>query len=88
MGHNTGICSSTLQEGNVLVNDVFIWLYEGRHMVKDHSDDERGNPLLPHGLLFLISNKGSFVCITPTERITPTASFVTPVVEHWLEATV
>ena len=28
--------------------------------VKDHSDSERGNPLLPHGLLFLISSKGSF----------------------------
>ena len=22
-------------------------------MVKDHSDRERGNPLLPHGLLFV-----------------------------------
>ena len=28
-------------------------------MVKDHSDSERGNP---HGLLFLISSKGSFIC--------------------------
>ena len=26
-------------------------------MVKDHSDSERGNPLSPHGLLFLISSK-------------------------------
>ena len=24
-------------------------------MVKDHSDSERGNPLLPHGLLFSIN---------------------------------
>ena len=32
-------------------------------MVKDHSDSERGNPLPPHGLLFPISSKGSFVCI-------------------------
>ena len=30
-------------------------------MVKDHSDNQRGNLLLPlHGLLFSISNKGSF----------------------------
>ena len=29
-------------------------------MVKDHSDFEGGNPLLPHGLLFSISSKGSF----------------------------
>ena len=38
----------------------FIYGYNGvRHMVKDHSDSERGNPLPPHGLLFPISSKGS-----------------------------
>ena len=31
-------------------------------MVKDHSDSERGNPLPPHGLLFPINRKGSFIC--------------------------
>ena len=31
-------------------------------MVKDHSDSESGNPLPPHGLLFPISSKGSFIC--------------------------
>ena len=34
-------------------------------MVKDHSDSERGNTLSPHGLLFPISSKGSFICIIP-----------------------
>ena len=34
-------------------------------MVKDHSDSERGNPLPPHGLLFSINSKGSFICIIP-----------------------
>ena len=34
-------------------------LYGVRHVVKDHSDSERGNPLLPHGLLFPISSKDS-----------------------------
>ena len=34
-------------------------------MVKDHSDSERGNPLPPHGLLFPISSKGSFICTIP-----------------------
>ena len=34
-------------------------------MVKDHSDSERGNPLLPHRLLFPISSKGSFICAIP-----------------------
>ena len=30
-------------------------------MVKDHSESERGNPLPPHGLLFPINSKGSFI---------------------------
>ena len=32
-------------------------------MVKDRSNSERGNPLPPHGLLFPISSKCSFICI-------------------------
>ena len=39
--------------------------YDVGHMVKDHSDSERGNLLLPHGLLFPINSKGSFICIIP-----------------------
>ena len=54
-------------------------------MVKDHSDSERGNPLLPHGLLFSINSKASFYMHHPTDRIAHTMAFVTPVVEHWLE---
>ena len=54
-------------------------------MVKNHSYRERGNPLLPHGLLFPISSKGSFYMHHPTDRITHTTAFVTPVMEHWLE---
>ena len=49
------------------------------HMVKDHTDSKRGNRLPPHGLLFPISSKH------PTDRITHTMAFGTPVVEHWLE---
>ena len=56
------------------------FIYIG-HVVKDHSDSERENLLL-HGLLFPISSKGSFIC---TDRITHTMTFVTPVVEQWLE---
>ena len=40
-------------------------LYGVGHMVKDHSDSERGNPLPPHRLLFPISSKGSFICTIP-----------------------
>ena len=56
-----------------------------RHMVKDHSDSERGNPLPPHGLLFQISSKVFFYMHHPTDRMTHTTVFVTPFVEHWLE---
>ena len=35
-------------------------------MVEDHSDNKRGNPVLPlHGLLFLINSKGSFIYTIP-----------------------
>ena len=57
------------KEGNVLFNDAlntfYLRLYGVGHMVKDHSDSERGNPLPPHGLLFLINSKGYFICIVP-----------------------
>ena len=49
------------KEGNVLFNDThntfYLQLYGVRHMVKDHSDSEKGNPLPPHGLLLPISSK-------------------------------
>ena len=89
LGTNLGcLASLSRKEGNVLFNDTlntfYLRLYGVTHMVKDHSEDsERGNPLPPHGLLFLINSKGSFIC--PTDRITHTTDFVTPVVEHWLE---
>ena len=56
-------------EGNVLFNDAlntfYLRLYAVRHMVNDHSDSEKGNPLPPHRLLFTISSKGSFICTIP-----------------------
>ena len=57
------------KEGNVLFNDAlntfYLWLYGVRHMVKDHSDSEKGNPQPPHRLLFPINSKGSFICTIP-----------------------
>ena len=48
------------RERNVLFNDAlntfYLWLYGVRHMVKDHSDSEKGNPL---------NSKGSFICTIP-----------------------
>ena len=56
-------------EGNVLFNDTlnifYLRLYGVRQMVKDHSDRKKGNLLPPHGLLFPISSKGSFICMIP-----------------------
>ena len=56
------------KEGNVSLNDalnIYLQLYGVRHMVKDHSDSERGNLLPPHRLLFPIGSKGSFICTIP-----------------------
>ena len=57
------------REGNVLFNDAlntfYLQLYGVEHMVKNHSDSERGNLLPPHGLLFPISSKGPFICTIP-----------------------
>ena len=69
---------------NDTLNTFRLWLYGVRHIVKDHSDGERGNLLLPHGLIFPISSKG-FYMHHPIDRIKHTTAFVTPVVEHWME---
>ena len=45
------------------LNTFYSRLYGVRHGKGPLS--ERGNPLLPHGLLFQISIKGSFICIIP-----------------------
>ena len=61
-----GFCynSHRRKEGNVLFNNAlntfYLRLYCIRHIiVKDHSDSERGNPLLPHGVLFPNSSRVS-----------------------------
>ena len=50
---------------NDALNTFYLRLYGVEHMVKDHSDSERGNLLPPHRLLSPISSKGSFICIIP-----------------------
>ena len=62
------------------LNTFYWWLYGIRHMVKDHSDSERGNLLPPHGLLFPINSMGYFIYII-SDRITYTMAFVTPIAE-------
>ena len=57
------------RERNVLfnhtLNTFYLWLYGVRHMVKDHSDSEKGNLLPPHRLVLSINSKGSFICTIP-----------------------
>ena len=57
------------EEGIVLFNDAlntfYLRLYGVGHVVKDHTDSEKRHPLPPHGLLFPISSKYSFICIIP-----------------------
>ena len=57
------------KEGYVLFNNAlntfYLRLYGVRHMVKDHSDSEKGKPLPPHRLLLSINSKGSFICTIP-----------------------
>ena len=36
---------------NDALNTFYLRLYGVRHLVKDHSDSEKGNPLPPHRLL-------------------------------------
>ena len=62
MMHSTHFIYGYMErERNVLFNDAFntfyLRLYGVRHMVKDHSNSEKGNPLLPHRLLLSINSK-------------------------------
>ena len=61
--------TSERERGNVLFNDAlnafYLRLYGVRHMVKDHSDSEKENPLPPHRLLLSINSKGCFICTIP-----------------------
>ena len=46
---------------------LFLWLYEIRHMVKDHLDSERGNLLPPlHGLSFRLAARD--LSYAPSQR--------------------
>ena len=69
---------------NDTLNTFYLRLYGVRHMVKDHSESERGNQLPPHGLLFPINSKGYFICTIP-DRIAQTMPFVKSVLGLWLE---
>ena len=69
------------QEENVLFKDAlvtfYLWLCGVVHMVKDHSNSERGNLLLPlHGFLYSINIQGTFYMHSPIDRIVHTIAYV------------
>ena len=76
--HKPATASERERERNVLFNDAlntfYLRLYGVRHMVKDHCDNEKENPLPPHRLLLSIKSKdNTYHGLCYTSR------------EHWLE---
>ena len=59
------VCDVRLEQITTHSTHFILRLYGVGHMVTDHSDSERVNPLPPHGLLFPINIKGYFICIIP-----------------------
>ena len=61
-----------MKEGNVLFNDTlntfYLWLHGMSPMVKDHSENEGGNPLLPHGLFFPLVIAARVLLYAPSYR--------------------
>ena len=62
---------------NDALNTFYLRLYGVEHMVKDHSDSERGNLLPPHRLLFRLAARVLLYASSHRQD-------VIPVVEHWL----
>ena len=63
-----------MKEGNVLFNDAlktyYLRLYSVGHMVNNHSDSERGNPLPPHGYPFRFLARVRLYVPTPRQDST------------------
>ena len=73
---------------NDALNAFYLRFYGDGHMVKHHSDSQRGNPLSPLvGLHFLISsNVVGFYTHHPTDRIANTMAYGALVVKHMLKS--
>ena len=77
------------KEGNILFNDTlntfYLRLYGIRHMVNEHSNNEKIISTAATWATHSDQQQGIFYTHLTTDRITHTMAFVTPVVEHWLE---
>ena len=84
MIHSIHFIYSYRKGGNVLfkntLNTFYLLLYGVRHMAKDHSDS-----CCNIGYSFRLAARVLLFMHQPTDRITYTTAYVTPVVEHWLE---
>ena len=70
----------------LIMHSLYFWLfmlYGVGHMVKNHSNSEKGNQLLlPHGLIFSITCKvGFFICAIP-HAVVPLSYFLLQQVHH------
>ena len=80
--------SATAFEGSDLLNDAHLFylrLYGVGHMVKDDSDSEKETRRRHMGYSFRVATRVLLYMHLPSDRITHTTAFVTPVVVHWLE---
>ena len=79
-------CVFVRKEGKVLFNDAlntfYLLSYGIGYMIKDHSDRKRIHCHHYMGYSFRLAERD--LLYAPSHRITHTAAFVTPVVEHWL----
>ena len=69
---------------NDTLNTFYLRLYGVRHMVKDHSAREETR-CRHMGDSFRLAARVLLYASSPPDRITHTTTFVTLVVEHWLE---
>ena len=60
-------------------------LYDIGHMVKNHSDSERGNPLLLLDGLLFEQQQMVFYTHHPTDRLNYPMTYIISVVDHWVE---
>ena len=76
--------SKNRKEGNVLFTQICLsYGYVALDLVKDHTGNERWNPLLPlHGLIYPVSNKESFIYI-PSQDSTYHSLWYTTWLEWW-----
>ena len=83
-GDRVAMCVCINKEGHISFNDAVNTFYLRLYGVRHNRTTQivRGNPLPPHGLLFPINSKGSFICTIPQ-----TGKYIPRLVLHQLWST-